>query len=88
MLIAGREKRYMGEPETGGCSHAPEPREGSILNRDGRRADLFNPSHYPVRAVCRFCGEPIEAGSFFWPFAHAEVSRAAVYQFPVRGVSA
>lgn len=78
----------MGEPEAVGCSHAPEPRAGSMLSRDGRRADLFNTGHYPVRAVCRFCGEPIEAESFFRPFAHADASPAVVYQFPRRGAFA
>lgn len=50
--------------------HEPEPKPGSVLSGDGRRADLFNHQHYPVRALCRLCGEPIKADSFFRPFAH------------------
>lgn len=60
----------MGEVEEFGCSHEPEPREGSILARGGQSADLFNFQHYPLRAVCRFCGDPIQADSFFMPFTH------------------
>lgn len=51
--------------------HEPEPEPGSVLTRDGQSADLFNHQHYPVRALCRLCGEPIKADSFFRPFAHA-----------------
>lgn len=64
-------------------SHVPEPRAGSIRARDGRRADLFNVRHYPVRAVCRICGEPIEADSYFRPFAHEDGQSAVIYQFPL-----
>lgn len=79
----------MGEPETIGCSsHDPEPRMGSLLSQDGRRADLFNMRHYPVQASCRTCGEPIEAESFFRPFAHAVAPLAAICQFPARGAVA
>lgn len=79
----------MGEPETiGCCSHDPEPRAGSILSQDGRRADLFNVRHYPVRACCRTCGEPIEATNFFRPFIHVVAPLATVYQFPARSAVA
>lgn len=78
----------MGEPETVGRSHTPTPRPGSMFSRDGRRADLFNIRHYPVRAVCQDCGEPIEAESFFRPFLHAEAPLAAIIQFPLRGAVA
>lgn len=64
-----------------GDSHVPEPRPGSILTHDGRRADLFNVRDYPVRAVCRICEEPIEADSYFRPFVHVEVAPATVYRF-------
>jgi hypothetical protein len=52
--------------------HMPEPRAGSIRTSDGRQADLFNYRHYPVRAVCRGCGEPIRAESFYRPFEHTD----------------
>jgi len=36
----------------------PEP--GSVRRvRDGELADLRNPAHYPVVAVCMTCGQPI-----------------------------
>lgn len=50
--------------------HEPEPEPGSVLTGDGRHADLFNLRHYPVRALCRLCGEPIKAQSFLRPFKH------------------
>ncbi|HWG01398.1 MAG TPA: hypothetical protein VG164_06065 [Trebonia sp.] len=52
--------------------HSPEPAAGSIRAADGRQADLFNVGHYPVRAICRVCGNPIQAGSFLYPFQHTE----------------
>lgn len=52
--------------------HSPEPAVGTIRTPDGRPADLFNARHYPVRAVCRVCGEPIRADSLLRPFAHPE----------------
>ena len=72
----------VGEQQALGYSHAPEPRAGSIRTDDGRRADLFNVRDYPVQAVCRICGEPIEADSYFRPFEHAEGHSAVIYQFP------
>jgi hypothetical protein len=79
----------MGEPgTTDGSSHDPEPRAGSLLSQDGRRADLFNMRHYPVNGCCRTCGEPIKAESFLRPFAHAVAPLAAVYQMPARGAVA
>lgn len=79
----------MAEPLTTVCSsHDPEPRAGTLLSHDGRRADLFNIRHYPVQGCCRTCGEPIKAESFLRPFAHATASLAAVYQFPGPGRSA
>lgn len=52
--------------------HSPEPAVGTIRTSDGRQADVFDISHYPVQAVCRVCSEPIRAGSFLRPFAHFE----------------
>lgn len=52
--------------------HTPEPAIGSFRTSDGHDANLFDSSHYPVRAVCRVCNEPIQADSFFRPFAHFE----------------
>jgi hypothetical protein len=66
--------------------HSPEPGHGTVLTADGRQADLFNTSHYPVRAVCRMCSEPIQADSFFRPFEHVDGQELAeVIPFPVRG---
>lgn len=52
--------------------HMPEPAVGTFRTSDGRQADLFNSSHYPVQAVCRVCKEPIQADSFLRPFTHFE----------------
>jgi len=52
--------------------HSPEPAPGTLRSRDGQTANLFNVRHYPVTAVCRVCGQPIRAGSFFRPFTHEE----------------
>jgi hypothetical protein len=70
-------------------AHLPEPKAGSILTGDGRRADLFNFRHYPVRAVCRLCGESIRAESFFQPFEHVDGEQLAqLIPFPGRARSA
>jgi hypothetical protein len=74
----------VGEAEAVVYSHVPEPRAGSIFTSDGQRADLFNFRHYPVHAVCRSCGETIQADSFFRPFMHADAPLAMVYEFPAR----
>lgn len=58
--------------------HVPEPARGSLVAADGQTADLFNFRHYPVRAVCRTCEEPIEAAAFLSPFEHGR---------PLAGVS-
>lgn len=50
--------------------HAAEPAAGTLRGPDGQDADLFNLSHYPVRARCLVCGGPIEAESFLRPFGH------------------
>lgn len=34
--------------------------------------DLFNPAHYPIRARCQTCGQPVKADSPYWPFQHTE----------------
>jgi hypothetical protein len=40
--------------------HRITPKRGSARRvRDGRPADLRNPAHYPVTAVCLVCGQPI-----------------------------
>lgn len=70
----------MGEDVALGDSHVPEPRPGSMRTHDGRRADLFNVRDYPVRAACRICGEPIEADSYFRPFAHVDAPPASVFR--------
>jgi hypothetical protein len=50
--------------------HAADPEAGSFRRADGREADLFTASHYPVEAVCRVCGGIIRARSFMLPFEH------------------
>ena len=50
--------------------HSPEPSAGTFRACDGQHADLFNPGHYPVLAICRVCGQEIEAHSFLQPFQH------------------
>jgi hypothetical protein len=47
-------------------------------------AETVNFRHYPVRAVCRGCGEMIQAASFFRPFLHVDAPLAVVYEFPAR----
>jgi hypothetical protein len=64
-----------GGPPAGTPVHPPEPRPGTLRTRDGGRADLFNIQHYPVTAVCRICGQPIQADSFLRPFTHDEEGR-------------
>jgi hypothetical protein len=61
-----------GRSPAGTPVHSPEPRLRTLRNRNDGRADLFNVRHYPVTAVCRVCGQPIRADSFFWPFVHQE----------------
>lgn len=76
----------MRAPEPVGDFHSPEPRRGTVLTRDGRQADLFNTSHYPLRAVCQVCAEPIEAQHFFRAFRHVDGERfARLIPFPARG---
>ena len=51
-------------------AHTAEPDPGTFLTAGGRHADLFNVSHYPVRAVCRVCRQPISAETFLRAFEH------------------
>ena len=51
-------------------AHTPEPAPGTFLTAVGGNADLFDVSHYPVRAQCRICREPIRAESFLRAFEH------------------
>jgi hypothetical protein len=50
--------------------HPAEPAPGLLLTAGGGDADLFDLSHYPVRAVCRVCQQPIRAESFLNAFEH------------------
>ena len=52
--------------------HSPEPAAGSIRTAHGELGDLFDTRHYPVRATCRVCGEPVAADGFLQPFRHVE----------------
>ena len=51
-------------------THPAEPAPGSFRAVAGGEADLFNLDHYPVRAQCRICREPIKAESFLRAFEH------------------
>jgi hypothetical protein len=55
-------------------AHPIEPDPGTFLAAGGGDADLFDVSHYPVRAVCRVCREPIRAETFLRAFEHAAPS--------------
>ncbi|HEX4833100.1 MAG TPA: hypothetical protein VH478_18615 [Trebonia sp.] len=52
--------------------HAAEPEAGSFRTADGREADLFNLTDYPIDATCQACGGPIRARSFAARFEHVE----------------
>jgi hypothetical protein len=52
--------------------HPAEPKAGSFRTAAGGDADLFNVEHYPVRATCRLCEEPIRADAFLRAFRHEE----------------
>jgi hypothetical protein len=49
---------------TGDHEVLPDPGTARRV-RDGQPADLLNPAHYPVRAVCRTCGEPARIERFY-----------------------
>jgi hypothetical protein len=51
-------------------AHPAEPDPRTLLTTSGGGADLFNVSHYPVRAVCRVCRQPIRAETFLRAFEH------------------
>jgi hypothetical protein len=51
-------------------SHPAEPTPGSFRSSSGENADLFKLSHYPIRATCRVCFQPIQAESFLRAFQH------------------
>jgi hypothetical protein len=51
-------------------AHPAEPDPRTFLTAGGRHADLFDVSHYPVRAVCRVCRKPISAQTFLRAFEH------------------
>ena len=51
-------------------SHPAEPAPGTLLTVGGGNADLFDVNHYPVRAECRVCRQPIRAESFLRAFEH------------------
>jgi hypothetical protein len=54
----------------GNRTHTADPVPGSFRAATGGDADLFDLNHYPVHAVCRVCGEPIEAETFLRAFRH------------------
>ena len=51
-------------------AHQADPAPGTLLSAVGEVADLFDVTHYPVRAECRICREPIRAESFLRAFEH------------------
>ena len=42
----------------------PEPGTARRV-RDGQPADLKNPLHYPIEAICMACGQPIRIERFY-----------------------
>jgi hypothetical protein len=52
------------------AQHAAEPKAGSLRTADGREADLFTLTDYPIEAVCRVCRGAIVARSFLRAFEH------------------
>jgi hypothetical protein len=62
----------MQRPTTSPRTHRAEPKPGSFRATTGENADLFNLEHYPVRATCRLCDEPIKAESFLRAFRHED----------------
>jgi hypothetical protein len=52
------------------AEHAAEPEAGSLRTTDGREADLFTLTDYPIDATCRICRRTIRAQSFMRPFEH------------------
>lgn len=51
--------------------HNPDPKPGTWKRKDtGQPADFFTSVHYPIKALCRICLQPIEAESFLKPFVH------------------
>ena len=50
----------------------PSTIAGSFRAATGEDADLFNLEHYPVRATCRLCDEPIKAEGFLRAFRHED----------------
>lgn len=62
----------MGTVELVARFHVAEPSAGTIRAADGRQGDPFRPGDYPLRAVCRVCGEPVQSSGFLQPFTHFE----------------
>jgi hypothetical protein len=62
----------MHRPTTPPRTHPAEPKPGSFRATTGEDADLFNLEHYPVRATCRLCDEPIKAVAFLRAFRHED----------------
>jgi len=54
------------------AGHVAEPEASTLRTPDGREADLFALTDYPVHAVCRICRGAILARSFMRPFEHSE----------------
>ena len=67
----------MRQPIARDRTHTADPAPGSFRAATGGDADLFDLNHYTVRAVCRVCGEPIEAETFLHTFGHTADRRAA-----------
>ena len=65
---------------TSARSHMAEPAPGSFRAARGGDADLFDLDHYPVRATCRLCGEPILAETFLSAFKHEDSRRPGTSQ--------
>jgi hypothetical protein len=46
--------------------HDITPKPGSVRSaRSGEPADLKNPLHYPIEAVCIVCGQPVRNERYY-----------------------
>lgn len=51
--------------------HEVEPKD--LRSSKTAKPDLFNLAHYPIRATCRICDQPVIAESQLSPFLHVNI---------------
>jgi len=71
---------FPGDPN----DHHITPKAGTARQLDGAPADLLNPLHYPVLAVCAECGRAVRCERYFYAeWEHLpDVQAAIVIPFP------